>query len=1226
MKEITNLRMANYYSMSEGLLSVDDVINHAIVNGQSTVSITNRGRMISIIDFYQKARSKGLKPIVGLDAFIENDVTKKENKTSRILLLAKNESGYKELMKLSTRADEENLIGGDPAIKESWLQNGVKNVIALSGEDVNNLFFDGFENREELTKEEMIALLNEKAYYINQYKNYFPDGFFLEIMRTGRKQEDNFVATMLNLSVKTGVPIVATQSAKYKSPEAYSDHIVRSALGLSEYVAPKAAKEEFGRGQYLLSSKEMNELFSDLPFALDHANSISKMLNLKINLGLDSLPQYPTPNGESADEYLKILASKGLEKKLIEYFPNEKEREFHRKEYTDRMNFELDVIKNKNFSNYFLIVSDVVDYAISNKISVGIGRGSAVGSLVTTLIGITNVNPIEHGLYFERFLNPERVSMPDIDVDFPSRDRKKIANYMINKYNNEDGEIKVAQIGTYNTFKIKGALNAVIKSLDVNYEIAKIARNSVLNFEKTHKDIDINKINFDDIMKADQQFKIDVEDNPDLKSLIRYVNSNIGIPSSLSKHASGIVVSSKPLTEFTPLTKDNENQYSTLYDKDELESVGLIKFDILGLNNLDFTEDIVKKINERPDFKNKPFDLNVIDYKDPQVFDIYKTANTGGIFQFESEQMKKVLSKIQADNLNDVIAVNALIRPGPNQYIDLYADRKLNGTKINYIHPLMEQVTSYTQGILIYQEQVMQAAKLIAGYSLGEAELLRKAMGKKNLDVMKAQKEKFINNAKSIHNISNEDATKIFEDIESFAGYGFNKAHAVAYSLISYKNAYFKRYYPKEFFLTLLEHTPKKNLNKVLTDIYKNDFKLVSPDINNCKANFSFNENREIVYGLADIKELNEVIANKILKSRKEHGEFKDIYDFCERVGREDLSQRLFVNMINAGCFDKLDPQYDSIEEKRSLLLANAENLINYTAANSRVKKEKGFILSDLFGAEGLFKYANKPYEVDFDPVERPEIKIPTDEEGQELDYLLSENEITEKETDVLGVCLSIDPLDKFKNKIKGLNLDTKLIDMNDMLTNNKLFYGVIMDKKELKTKKGKDFMIIKILDGTTTQDLTVFDERKIEKVKRIKLGDFISVKKYTNEKGYNNIDEIRDLEETKHFLSKKLNVAINSNSIPELIKILEKHKGSKEAVIFTPELKTNSYSMLTLPMKINITKELENDLVELLGDKKFISFELYSHYRYPDPKKKIDYKNENKNKNWQNRIRNKML
>lgn len=1217
MSEITNLRMSSYFSLEDSLLSVDDIINHALENKQSTVSMTNKGRMFSTINFYEKARKNGLKPIIGLDAFIENDLTVEDKHTSRILIIAKNENGYKNLMKLNSKAAIENSINGMPVIKESWLKDGVSDLIALSGEDIDNLFFKGFEDRDNLSKEELKNLIQQKSNFIEQYKTFFPAGFFIEIMRTGRKQEDNFVRMMLNLSAKTNTPIVATQSAKFKTKEEFADHLVHSALNLSEYVEPKAMREEFSRSQYLLSSKEMRETFKDLSGALDNANTIGKMCNVKIKTGADLLPDFDTPNGESADDYLRILALNGLDKKLAIYFPDEKKRNEKRPQYLERMNYELQIIKDKNFSNYFLIVSDFVKYAKLNNISVGVGRGSAVGSLITTLIDITDIDPIRHNLLFERFLNPERVSMPDIDIDFPSAHRKKIVEYLSDKYNHDD-KISVAQIGTFNNYKPKSSLQATAKVLDLPYSLINLVRNSVNNYERKNKS---ELKSFADLLLFDSNLKEETENNIQLARFIRYAEASISTPSNVSKHASGVVISNGDILNYTPLLGSNiidkEDTISTQYDSGELEKVGLIKFDILGLKNLDLIDEIVSRINERPDYQNKKFDIEKIDFNDPTVYNIFKTANTGGIFQFESDQMKKLLLKVQADNFGDIIAANALVRPSAAKYVDSYAKRKSNQEKVEYLHPLLENITKDTYGFLIYQEQVMQAAKLISGYSLGEADLLRKAMSKKDTAIMKSQKERFISGAEKLHNMNHETAEKLFEDIEQFAEYGFNKAHSVAYSVTAYRNAYLKQHFPVEFYSASLNQCEKDKMPKIIEDLYRNDFKLLSPDVNNCSAFFEINnENKEIMFGLSAVKGINEVVANKIIKIRETYGGFSDIYDFCEKVGREDLNERLFSNMINAGCFDSITSEGDDIIEKRSLLLSNASSLINYSAKNSRLKKEKGFILNDLFGQEGLFKNASKPYDVDFDLVDKPKIVPPVNEEGQPIEYLLSESDVIEKESDAIGVCLSINPLEKYTNKIGGMKSSGKLINVSSMETNDHLFCGILVDKKLLKTKKDVDFMIIKVADGTTTQEISMFDQYKIDRINDIPLGDFISFKKFTNKDGFNRLDESRNLEETQCFLSKRLNIALPGEKLKEVVSLLEQHKGNKEVVLYTPEMNSNSYAMLKLPIKVNITIDLNKKLAELLGDKKFLSFDYYSHFKF----KKSKPKNENNN-NWKKKL-----
>lgn len=1221
MNEFVNLRMSSHYSIEDNIISIDDIISQAKKNNHKSVAYTNKGHMFGVIDFYQKAIKNGLKPIVGIDSYIENDLTDGKGKVSRILLIAKNETGYKELMRLNSKASIENLISGKSAIKESWLNKGVKNIIALSGEDIENLFLKGFEDRQNMSKDEMLDLLKIKSEYVNQYKKFFPDGFFLELTRTGREIENNFIGTILNLSRMTDTPVVATQSALFKERKDYGSHLVRSALSLNEYVDRKGLLDEYGRGQYLLSDEEMFETFKDIPIALHYSGLISKMCNLKINFKNKTLPDYPTPNGETQDEYLRIIAEQGLEKKLIEYFPNEIEREERRKEYTDRMNYELSVISRKDFSNYFLFVSHITKIARDENITVGLGRGSAVGSLITTLIGITDVNPIKHGLYFERFLNPERESMPDIDLDVASRYRKKLINNISNEYN-KNGEYYVAQIGTFNMYQMKSSISTISKVNSIPYSVQNLVRNALNDFERNNKNIELK--NLTDLLNYNEKLKEEYEVNHQVKLLIKYVDDIIGTPANISRHASGVILSNQPLENYTPLVKsilDGEEFISSQYDKNELESINIIKFDILGLKNLDFTDEIVKRVNDNKTNGDKLLSIDHINYEDPQVYNIFKQANTGSVFQFESEQMKQLLIKVQADNFNDIVAVNALIRPGANKYIQDYSKRKLNNEKFQYTHPLMEKITNYTYGIMIYQEQAMQAAQLIAGFSLGDGELLRKAMSKKDDNAILKQKERFINGAKEKNNIPSDIANQIFEDIRAFSGYGFNKAHAVAYAMIAYKNAYLKHYHKTEFFTTLLEQSDKNDMSKILPDLYANGYSLRSPDINECFESFNLSKDgKSFTLGLSNIKGLNSVIAKKIIKTREDHGEFKDIYDFCEKVGREDISKVLFENMVYAGCFDKITPFGNDIVEKRSILIANVDNLINFSAKNSRIKKEKGFILNDLFGIDGLFKNAKKTYDIDIDEIEKPKLEIPLNEDGSVKEYIIQEKELINKEIDVSGVSLRIDPLEKYKNKIKALNNTAPLVSIDQKETNSNIFYGLIVNKKSRKTKKdGKDFIILTISDGMANKEIAIFDEKHIEKINKIEEGEFISFKKVKKDSGYVNFEKIYDWNETCDLLTNNISVAIKSENLESLSSLIENYKSETGSnfTIYVPEniSSSNTYAMIQLPFKISVSKDFNEKLSDLLGGDKFVKKEYKDEFTFPYVKK-MDFKKNGYDKN----------
>ena len=1213
MSNIANLRMSSYYSIEDSLLSVDDIIDNAIKNNQTSVAFTNKGKMFKTVEFYKKARAKGLKPIIGLDAYIENDLTKEQGSLSRILILAKNEAGYKKLISLNSRSSIENIINGKSAIKESWLKDGVSDLIALSGEDVDNLFFEGFEKRKNLSREEFNSLFAEKKSFVELYKTFFPSGFYLEILRTDREVEENFIPMILNLSKFTKTPIVGTQSAKFLSPIDYGTHIVKTSLPLGEYADRKALNDEYGRGQYLMSSKEMEDSFKDLPRILENAKSVAEMCNVKISMNNNALPDFPTPNGETQDEYLRILANRGMDEVLKRTYDDPVEKEKMRPVYEERMNYELDIIASKNFSSYFLTVASIVNKAREKNITVGIGRGSAVGSLVTNLVGITGIDPIEYGLYFERFLNPERMSMPDIDVDFPSDERKDVIKIISDSYNQGDS-INVAQITTFNMYKVKNTVAALRRSLstennvarDVNFAISNIERNSDIKKLSKISEIIDPKSDF-----YDQEFAEKYEESRSLQEFVSYIDGITESPANISRHASGIVISKDALTEYTPLTKIVKDGYdiiSTQFDKSELEDLGLIKFDILGVKNLDFTDSITKKINERSDV-DEEFSLKNIKYNDPQVFSLFKDANSGGIFQFESEQMKKILREIKVDSFNDVIAANALVRPSASKYVSTYANRKLGKEKTVYIHPLMKEITDYTYGIMIYQEQIMKAAQVIAGYSLGEGEILRKAISSKNETMINDRKEDFINRAVDKNNIPKDVAEKIFEDIRGFASYGFNKSHAVAYSHIAYQNAYLKLYYPKEFFLTLLEQSDKNALNKILPDIYKNGFDMKNPDINQSNASFTIDNKKMITMGLTSIKGINESIAKKIVKARKDHGDFVDMFDFCKKVGREDLNKNIMTNMINSGCFDSIVHEFDNVVEKRSFMLNNIEEYINYSAKNSRNKKEKGFILSDLFGDEGIFKNAKKTYSVDFENIENPEMFYPENNKDYQM---FSEQEIGDKEMDAIGVFISIDPLKKYKKDFKEIESCEKLINMDNQETDNNLFAAVLMEIKPLKTKAQKDFFKIKISDGKSIKELNIFNDADIDKLRNMSEGDLISFKKKINNKGFCNVSQFNNIRETQNIFTKKINIAMPPDKMNDIITLLRSNgNGDTPVTIYVPEVKTNSYAMLNLPIKVNMTMKLRNMLTEMLGDEKYlkldykenINYRVEPEYNYKTPK-----------------------
>lgn len=1173
MKEFMHLRVHSSDSLSDGTMSEEEIIKKAKENGQTSVAITDLDKMYNAINFYQKAREAGIKPILGMDAHIETDITNPEGYEDpvRVLLLAKNENGYKEIVKLSTRANLENLQGSIPFIKQSWLKDGIKDVIALSGDDLSGELAINWLSAPEDKKRETIKTMSN---IVSEYKKFFPDGYFIETQRNGRDNEHDFVRGMLNISAVTEVPLVATHSVQFANREDYAVHEIRRCIGKEKYVDSFSLESNFTREQYFKSTEEMHDMFSDIPNAIENNNAIAKLCNVNLDLKNEyHLPDYPTPNGENIHDYINKIALENLNKKMESLIPDDEEREAKYPEYLKRLNYELDIIKNMNFSGYFMIVSDFINWAKNNDISVGPGRGSGAGSLVALALDIIEVDPIKHGLLFERFLNPERNSMPDFDIDFDSANRKRVIEYVTNKYNDLSGGNAVAQIATKSMEKTRSSLQDVGKILQSSFFTIKAISEFVKKYnEEFYKDPQ----NLMEAVEYYPDFKKLYNEDREIRKLVNYADKINGIPKAISKHASGIIIAKNSLEEYTPLFL-NEGNIVTQFDNSQIEKVGLVKFDFLGVSNLDFVKDIVAEINKRPDYEQRKFDIKDISFSDVATYNTFKNGDTTSVFQFESSGMQKTLRKMKADKFEDLVAAIALFRPGPKAFIDNFAMRKEGKEKADYIHPLLEEVSKDTHGIMIYQEQVMKAAQVIAGYTLGGADKLRRAMGKKEPEVMKAHRKIFVDGALKTNNIDSETSNKIFDVMEKFAEYGFNKSHSVAYAILSYRNAYLKTHFPEEFFMAALKHTEKKKLGDVFNDIYSHGFKLSPPDVNKSDITFSSlgSGSKIIRFGLSNISDVSDNIAEKIIKARKEKGEFKDIFDFCEKVGRDVLTNnKTFEVLISSGSLDSI------IENRNELLVkSNIDKLLTYTGKSARKNKDEGFVLNDIFGKSGLIKNAVKPYKMEAKEVERPSFELDED------DVLVTENDLVDKEVSALSICLSRSPMKKYEHEFNNLEAITPLRELER--NNNGMFAGVVIDINKYKTKAtGKEFSVLKITDGFLIKEILAFDQTQ-EQLEKFKEGDFISFeRKLSKDQDKAYLVKAYDLEETRKELASVFHLAMRSSDVPDLMPILKQHKGGTTVRVYVPEEGTERYNSATLNRNynVNITPECIKDLEAFLG------------------------------------------
>lgn len=1175
----THLRTHSSYSLKDGLLSEDQIIDLAVKNNQPSVAITDLGKMFTSVSFYEKARAKGIKPIVGVDAYIETDITNSQERSepTRLLLLAKDENGYKNLMALVSRAHTENLKKEIPYIKQSWFGEATKGIIALSGDSLSgDIALDCITETEVPYKDRVRAAKSK----VEQYKSFFPDGFFLEVQRAERSTDDMFVRSMVSLSLQTNVPLVATHPVQFEKRSDFYYHEIRTCLNQNQYVSDIKRNSQFTRDQYFKSTEEMEELFKDIPQAINNANMVAKLCSITIDVGNPMLPKFPTPNNEREEDYLTNKAKAGLEEKLKKIFSDEAERLEKRKEYDDRLNYELSVINKMGFSGYFLIVADFIEFAKSNDIAVGPGRGSGAGSLAALALDIIEVDPIKYDLLFERFLNPERVSMPDFDIDFDTERKTEVMEYVRKKYDSLEGDKVVSLISAFNMSRPKSAVKDTGKILQTYNKTIYRLSDYVNGYEFKYGKEDYS---LQDVFDNTPELRAEYENDNDFKKLFDAASRMVNIPKSLSKHPGGLVISKGNLTNYSPLLTSSENGKAVVvsqFDKDQVERAGLVKFDFLSVRNLDIIYATEKLINKRPEFRDaeNKFSVKDLTLDDKSVYHNFAQGNTIGVFQFEGAGMRKTLKTIKANNFNDLVASVALFRPGPMAYIPDYAKNKENG-KYNCIVPEMDEILKDTHGIMIYQEQVMQVAQKLGGYTLGKADNLRKAMGKKMPQEMAKHRSTFTEGCVK-NGISNEKANEVFDSMEKFAEYGFNKSHSVAYAIISYRTAYLKTYYPEEYFSCLM-NVEKSKINTYIQDLAKNDIEILAPDINKSQAMFSPDGRKKIRFGLTGVKDVSSDSVKELLRVREEKGEFTSFFDFFKKIDRSKLSEKVITQLIKAGAFDSIDP-------RRDVLIENIDSAMKYAGKLAREKKEKGYILHELFGAKGIHKDAKKLLVSNDNEVIEPEMVAPQ-KTWSEIDYI-------NEEKNALGLCLSRNLFNIYQKKLGGLEAAVALGDVDTKpVFQTFLFAGIVTKKDEKVTNKdSKPIAFITLDDGFTSKDIVMYDSVYKANIDKFVVGEFVAIEGQVKSPRKNSdetsngisVNQAFTFDDIREKLISSVHLALKQDRVEGLIEILRKHKGEAAVKIYLPN-NENKYTFATLNEEFNINagpecmKELENYLGE---------------------------------------------
>jgi len=894
-----HLHVHTEYSLVDGVVRIDSekeddgrLLREGLIDatarmGMPAVALTDQANLFALVKFYKTAQAKGVKPLIGVDALVRDD--NERNEPSRLVLLCQDGRGYLNLTRLVTRSYLEGQGKHGPTLHREWLdRETTRGLIALSGAREGDVGRALVGNREP-----------EARAALETWLELFGDRYYLELQRTGRPGEEDCIAGSLLLAVKHGVPVVATNDVRFIRPGDFEAHEARVCIHEGMMIADASRPRRYSEEQYLRSPDEMATLFADLPEALENSVEIARRLNLEIKLGKPSLPAYPVPAGQTTEEHLREESKLGLEKRWPVIVTQLGTR-IPRDEYESRLARELDVICQMGFAGYFLIVADFIRWARENGVPVGPGRGSGAGSLVAYSLGITDLDPLHYDLLFERFLNPERVSMPDFDVDFCMEGRDRVIDYVASRYGRE----RVSQIITYGTMAAKAVVRDVARVQGLSYGFAdSIAK--LIPFELG--------ITLDDALDKEEELRKRYKSEDDVRQLIDMARSLEGLVRNAGTHAGGVVIAPSVLTDFAPLyCEEGSSSVVTQFDKDDVEAAGLVKFDFLGLRTLTIIDWAVRTINAgRAASGEPPLDMSTLPMDDAPTYALLKRCETTAVFQLESRGMKDLIKRLQPDTFEDIIALVALFRPGPLQsgMVDDFIDRKHGriGGGIDYLHPDLKPVLFPTYGVILYQEQVMQIAQVLAGYTLGGADLLRRAMGKKKAEEMAQQRSIFVEGAVA-RGVAENTAAHIFDLMEKFAGYGFNKSHSAAYAVLSYHTAWLKTHYPAAFMAAVLSSDMDKT-DKVVTlidECNRMGLTVEPPDVNASQYMFTVSGPKSIRYGLGAIKGVGQAAVENMLEVRNANGPFRDLRDLCRRLDLNKVNRRVLEALIRSGAADSM--------------------------------------------------------------------------------------------------------------------------------------------------------------------------------------------------------------------------------------------------------------------------------------------------------------------------------
>ena len=1011
MKNIfSHLRISSEFSISQGLLTINQIVDCAQKNNIPSVALTDKSNMFAMVKFFNKCEAAGIKPISGSSIRVIFDG---DDSSHDLLCLAKNNDGHRNLMQVISSAHN-NYNYQSPIINFDDLKTFKDDIVVISGGKDSHIY--------ELSKQNKLEEIENK---IDDFLMVFKDDFFIEVQKTNRPDEIDYFSNILPLSSKKGVPLIATNDVLFAKKDDYEIHETKVCINTGKTLNDPNREKPFSNEQYFKSSDEMQKLFNGFDELIDNTNEVAKKCNVSLHTKGYFLPEYPVPKEHDFDSFLVDLSTKRLSS-LIDKFEKAKQTT-----YLQRLEYELNQIKKMGFSSYFLIVYDFIQWSKDNDVPVGPGRGSGAGSLVAYSLGITTLDPIDHGLLFERFLNPERISMPDFDIDFCMEKRDSVIDYVSKKY----GADAVSQIATFGTMAARAVVRDVARAMGKPYALG----------DRISKMIPFAPGMTLDRAKEEQPvFAQAAKNDAEVREVVDLAYKLEGIARNVGKHAGGVVIAPGSLSDFCPIYNDRQSSsVMTQYDKDDVEKIGLVKFDFLGLRTLTVIDKALKSININ--LKNK-LDLDNIPMDDQKVFDLLSSGKTMAVFQLESTGMRDLIKKLKPTKFEEITALLALYRPGPlnSGMHTTFVDRKHGKSPVTYPHELLEPVLSETYGVIVYQEQVMESARVLAGYSMGEADILRRVMGKKKIEEMEEQREIFVKGCEK-NSIPEKKANKIFELIEQFAEYGFNKSHSAAYAVISYQTAFLKTYYPEHFMAAVLS-TELGNTDKIhalIQECKRMGIKVLKPNILTSNKMFLVNNNSDIEYGLGAIKGVADAFIQHVCQVRKSN-KFNDLWDFSKKVDIKLGGKKSLEALSQSGAFDSIAPS-------RSVAVSCIEDMLKDGSNNS---SKQTAMSGDLFSS----------LNESFDPYEK--YKNITD---------IGLSELLSLEKKSLGYYLSGHPVNAIEKKINKLR--SKTISKLDHDTKKASIVCLVNSVRQIKDKKGKPLTFINFDDGTGVMDGVVPSE-----------------------------------------------------------------------------------------------------------------------------------------------------